>query len=45
MAAMKSPSPDGFSRVACASLVLMLCIGLWQSYGAWLVSRLTAHVA
>ena len=39
METRKSP----FARIAFGALVLLLGVGLWQGYGAWLLGRVATH--
>ena len=32
-------------RLAIACLAVLLCVGLWQGYGEWLMSEVGSHVA
>ena len=33
------------ARIAFGVLVLLLAVGLWQGYGAWLLGRVATHAS
>jgi hypothetical protein len=41
---LKSPLRPRLVRAAVVGLAIVLALGLWQAYGAWLFSAAASHV-